>query len=129
MCVTDFLPIMTRVYICATLALAQAAIAASNHQASNVLQGDDAVASQVEEALPDVPPPDECLDCARRDDDGESSDDDIKDAIQDAFEDVFERYVDEEAVEQWADETASAFREMQQRQQQETAEWAEGVAK
>ena len=120
---------MTRVFICATLALAQAAIAAANDHVV-VLQDADA-------PMPDpVVPADESVCRTEYDYDGncldsyhEGSDDDIKDAIKDAVEDALERYVDEEAVEQWADETASAFQDMQQRQQQETAEWAEGVAK
>ena len=126
---------MTRVFICVTLALAQAAIAAaSDHQ-----QVSSNVVLQEADAMPDsAPAEDSCFDCdATKDaddyDDGRSDDDDLKDVIKDTLEDAFEavveRYVDEEAVEQWADETASSFQEMQQRQQQETAEWAENVAK
>ena len=120
---------MTRVFICATLALAQAAIAAAS---DHVVVLQDAEATMADP----VAPADESVCRTEYDYDGncmdsyhEGSDDDIKDAIKDAVEDALERYIDEEAVEQWADETASAFQDMQQRQQQETAEWAEGVAK
>ena len=48
---------------------------------------------------------------------------------EDAIKDFIERYVDPEAAQQWADETAASWNEMAERHQQEAQDWAEGTAK
>lgn len=55
-------------------------------------------------------------------------DGDMKDAIKDAIAGLWERYADEEAVEQWIEERGSAFEDLADRHEQETAELVEETA-
>ena len=50
------------------------------------------------------------------------------DNIEDAIEDFVERYIDEEAVNAWLEETEASWTEMADRHEQETAEQAQEIA-
>lgn len=52
----------------------------------------------------------------------------IKDELEDVFNGFVDRYIDEEAYEQWLEDTETSFNEMNERHQAEGEEFWTGVA-
>ena len=116
------------------LALAQAAIAADETQvkmpAEEVLREDAQSSCETERMLGEIDCALNCPDCDCKERWDYSCDDDEPRAgekIKDALEDIWNRYADNDAIEQWADQTQKDVDEMEQKQQQEYLELVEQV--
>ena len=114
------------------LALAQAVIAADETAAMEPepMVPDSVSNCEAERAIGEFNCVMKCPDCDCKAEWGYSCDDDGPSAgekIKDALDDIWNRYADNEAIEQWAEQTQKDVDEMEQRQQQESLEFAEEV--